>query len=81
MGVMFFRKQMATLKHMAALKIEETGCLPDIPIVVQVQSRSSLDDALTAAYFKCAARLLWSRVKCGEGSPHFFILDDFLDCM
>ena len=31
--------------------------------------------------FIIAARPSWPRVKCGGGSPHFFVLDDFLDAM
>ena len=32
-------------------------------------------------YFILAARPRWPRVKCGGGSPHFFVLDAFLDMM
>ena len=42
--------------------------------------RSRLAASPFALYFIDAARLLWPRVKCGGGSPHFFVLDDFLDC-
>jgi hypothetical protein len=49
----------------------------DITVVLTL----SLDGSSRAVYFSIAARLLWSRVKCGGGSPHFFVLDDFLDGM
>jgi len=42
---------------------------------------ASLDAALAPVYLFIAARPWWPRVKCGGGSPHFFILDDFLDEM
>jgi hypothetical protein len=41
----------------------------------------SLDWLVGTVYIFSAERPWWLRVKCGGGSPHFFVLDHFLDGM